>query len=55
MLLEQIKKRITKLCDEVYCEDEVIDSDGLDQAEREGLEQALVIVEDEFRKIGIAI
>jgi hypothetical protein len=46
----RIRSRIVKLADEVFDEEAAIDSDGTDQAERSGLMQALVIVEDEFGK-----
>ena len=51
-LLKRISERINKLADETFDEDEAIDSDGLDQAERDGMLQALAIVEDEFRNAG---
>lgn len=50
-MLGKISKRIVKRADDAYNpNDEPDDSDGLDQAERDGLMQALAIVEEEFAK-----
>lgn len=51
-LLQRIQSRIQFEADEAFGVKEAIDSDGCDQAEREGLLHALQIVEEEFHNDG---
>lgn len=49
-LLARIERRIQEAADEAFDYDDAIDSDGLDQAQRDGLLQALQIVQEEFAR-----
>lgn len=49
-LLNRIIERIQQLAQDTFDPEEAVDSDGIDQATQDGLEQALSIVQDEFRK-----
>lgn len=50
-LLIRIRMRLIRLADEAFDPSQEIDSDGYDQAEREGIMMALSAVEDEFASL----
>jgi hypothetical protein len=49
-LFRRIEERLQELADEAFDPEEAVDSDGSDQAERNGILNALEIVQDEFQK-----
>lgn len=49
-MLERLRTKLQDLADEAFDPEEAVDSDGYDQAERNGILNALEIVEAEFAK-----
>jgi hypothetical protein len=46
--LARIERRLLALADEAFDEEEAVDSDGTDQAERQGILSALAVVREEL-------
>jgi hypothetical protein len=55
VLLEAIERKLNRAAKEAFDYETAEDSDGYDQSVREGIELALDIVQNEFRKAGIKL
>ena len=48
--LARIERRLARMADEAFDPEEAVDSDGCDQAEREGILRALGVVREELAR-----